>query len=146
MYGIRVWMKKAKRIGIATDMIYDYECEECGKVFEEVRTVADRDTEARCDCGGLSKRIFSFKGCVGVGTFKEGYYHAFGQPFTSEGQLKEHLTKLKGETGKEIVEVGNDSLQTVKKQRKKVDWDAAGRELRYKLRHGRANSAGSAED
>lgn len=116
-------------------MIYDYKCEKCEKVTESVRRVDDRDEPERCDCGGMARRIFSYRGHIGLGTFKAGYYPTFGQAFTNESQLKEALAKHKGETGSELVELGNEKPK-VKKQRKKVDWDEAGRELRYRLKHG----------
>lgn len=115
-------------------MIYDYKCEECGEVREEVRRIKDRNDEAICSCGGVARRIpVSFGGSVGVGTFKEDYYHAFGKHIGSKAQLNEELARVKGETGKELIEVGNDSMKSVKKERKTVDWDAMGKELRYKL-------------
>lgn len=116
-------------------MIYDYKCEKCEKVIESVRRVDDRNEPERCDCGGMASRIFSYGGCLSFGTFKAGYYPTFGKTFTNESQLKDALTKHEIDTGNKLVEVGNEKIKT-KKQKKKVNWDEAQRELRYRTRHG----------
>lgn len=112
-------------------MIYDFECESCGRVTEEVRAVSERDEPGRCECGEVTGRIFSFTGSVSLGSFREGYYHAFGKPLTQKHQLKEELARYKGETGSELVEMGNEKPPSAPK-RKEVDWDGFGRELKSK--------------
>lgn len=126
--------------------LYDYKCDTCEEITEEPRDIDSRNDPGKCVCGGVTRRIFDWRGHVGTGTFKEGHYHAFGKDFTSPHQLKEEIAKIKGETGKEIVEVGSDSMQTMKKTRKKVDWDAATKELRHMVKHGRTNITRTAED
>ena len=43
---------------------YEYECEKCQKVHEEIRRIADRDEEVICECGGRAKKIISAKGAI----------------------------------------------------------------------------------
>ena len=46
---------------------YDYACEECGHVQEEIRTYAGREEKGTCrECGGTSHYRFSF---IGRSTF-----------------------------------------------------------------------------
>lgn len=40
--------------------LYDYQCDECGCMRDEVRPVGARDTPAICpECGGSASRVFS---------------------------------------------------------------------------------------
>lgn len=112
-------------------MIYDFTCEQCGTTFEEVRAVAERDELATCECGASAARIFSFKGGFTLGSFGEGYFHAFGKHLTQKHQLKEELARYKGETGSELIEMGNEKIKSTPK-REAVDWDGFGRELSAK--------------
>ncbi len=49
--------------------IYEYRCEECGCVFEELQKITDPPVEVCPECKGRVKRLFStgtglvFKGC-----------------------------------------------------------------------------------
>ena len=65
-----------------------------------------------------------------------GYYHAFGKEFGTPHQLKEHLATIKGETGKELHEVGNDSMSSIKKPKKEYDMEKAKKALYEEMRHG----------
>jgi putative FmdB family regulatory protein len=38
---------------------YDYECDECGEVFEAYLQVLARDSFPGCDCGGVGYRLLS---------------------------------------------------------------------------------------
>jgi len=115
---------------------YLYECKECGIQWDEVRRISHRDEEAQCPCGGNARRMPTVPLGVSVGSFQEGYNPAFGKSFSTEGQLKEELARIKHETGKELVEVGNDSMQTIRKEKKKVDIDAMSKELKQRLTNG----------
>lgn len=122
-------------------MVYDFKCERCHRIFEEVRSIADRNTEADCICGSKARRIFSFPTAISVGSFEGGYFGAFGKIIKSKTELNEEIRRIKGESGREIVEVGNDSLSTIRKEKKKVNEEALTKELRHRLKHGRTNNA-----
>jgi putative FmdB family regulatory protein len=40
--------------------MYEYKCDECGRVFSELRKIADREKPIDCpDCGGKGRVIMS---------------------------------------------------------------------------------------
>jgi putative FmdB family regulatory protein len=39
--------------------IYEYECENCGKVFSFIEPVSRCSVPQTCSCGGMAKRIMS---------------------------------------------------------------------------------------
>lgn len=126
--------------------IYDFKCEDCGKVFDALKNTNKRNEPEECPhCGGLGFRVFSFEGTVGFGTFKEGHYQTFGKVFTTKHQLTNELATIAGETGKKLEEVGNDSMKTLKKPRKKPNMSMAVRELRDTLKHGRTSRSRTAK-
>ena len=71
----------------------------------------------------------------GAAAFKPGRYHAFGKDFETKRQLNDEITRIKIDSGKEIVEIGNDKFKT-KPIRKNVDVAEAARELRHRWKHG----------
>ena len=88
---------------------YDYKCILCSISEEEVRNVEGRDRPSKCPmCGIYRERLFPFPRQVSFGTFQEGFNQAFGKVFTTPHQLKNEISRIKGEEGKEIVEIGND--------------------------------------
>lgn len=115
-------------------MIYEYRCKFCQDPVEVVKGSNRIDIDERCKhCKINMKRIFNFQGRMGFGTFKEGYYDAFGKNFTQKHQLDNEIRRINGETGQDIQEVGNDS--SVSKQVfKQPDIAAATQELRSKWR------------
>lgn len=115
-------------------MIYDFRCENCDSTFEVVRHVRERDIAEECDCGGVASRIFSFRGAVGVGTFKAGYYPSFGKNIGTQDQLRDTLAKHEGETGQKLYEVGNDKMSNVKVKKKQADMNEAKRMLYREMR------------
>jgi len=40
-------------------ILYEYECNDCSKVFDELREIDDRNRPATCVCGGEAKKIIS---------------------------------------------------------------------------------------
>lgn len=78
----------------------------------------------------------------GAAAFKPDKYHAFGKYFGTKNELKQEISRIKGETGKDIFEVGNDSMN-IKPVRRKPDVEGATKELRYRLKHGRITATGA---
>ena len=116
-------------------MIYEYECPSCNRNEDVIKSVKEIDRVETCpDCERPMLRLF--RPCIhtSFGTFKEGYYHAFGKHFTTKNQLHNELTKHRLDTGKQLVEVGNEKIvPPVAKQ--KPDMGGAVRELKGRL-HG----------
>jgi hypothetical protein len=50
--------------------------------------------------------------------FEAHHNHAFGKVVHSKRDIQNEIARIKGETGKEIVEVGSDNLKSIKKKRK----------------------------
>lgn len=115
---------------------YEYECRNHGKI--DVHKSSDfSDKEERCDVCGLVmiKQIGSNINTSGA-AHRGVYYHAFGKHFDSRSQLKNEISKIEGETGKKIIELGSDGMDTVKRVKKTPDWAEATRALSHKLKHG----------
>lgn len=114
-------------------MIYAYKCKFHGETTV-VKPANRSSISERCPtCTSVMKKLLGSSFHVGMGTFKEGHYHAFGKAFTQKSQLDDHLRRIKGETGKEIVELGNDSMSTIKRKKNKVDIESASKELNERL-------------
>ena len=96
------------------------------------------DVAEPCDiCQRIMKKLINFQGEVSGATDKQPEYNpAFGKVIKNKHDLRNELARIEGETGKKLEEVGNETLNNVKKPRKKVDIEEATRELRYRIRHG----------
>jgi putative FmdB family regulatory protein len=104
-------------------MIYEYGCSECLKTFDIIKPAAEYDTVEHCPiCKNVMVKIFS-PAQVNMQKLEPHFNHAFGRVIHSKRDLAEHIRREKGEKGREIVEVGNDSLKSVKKQRKEYTID-----------------------
>lgn len=108
-------------------MIYAYECRwGCG-TQDVIKPVWRYAFDERCEkCGAfLQKKICAPQ--VSVGTFLSGYYHAFGKTFTNEHQLKNAIRRHEGETGKKVIEVGNEhsAMKKIRPSKKKSDIEGA---------------------
>lgn len=120
-------------------MIYVYHCQECDIHQEIIKSLSHIDDVEKCSKGHVMNRTIAWKGQMKPGdiSFKPDYYPSFGKTFTTPGQLKNELKKIKGETGQELVEVGNERMRPVERK-SKIDYEAAGRELHQMLRRQRA--------
>lgn len=98
-----------------------------------IKPVSQLDNQEYCDCGTEMKRTIAFKGGVGTDDRYRGYNPAFGKFIRNKAHLKETLAEIKGETGRELIEIGNESAK-VKRVKKEVDMQAANEELRAKWR------------
>lgn len=117
-------------------MIYAYKCDKCGRDVDIVKPHEQSHIPEKCpSCETWLRKLITVP-TMSVPQFEPAYYHAFGKEMHTRGQVKEELHRIKGETGKELVEVGNDSLSSVKPERKKVDLEAAGRELTRRMKDG----------
>jgi putative FmdB family regulatory protein len=59
-------------------MLYEFECKNCGKRFEEIRKLNQNSDKATCpDCKGESKKVMSTFGFKIIGFASiNGYSHA----------------------------------------------------------------------
>ncbi len=105
---------------------YEYKCEKCLIFCDVTKPMRDSDSTEKCPkCKRrkMTRMISVPRLNTSVCTFEPDYYHAFGKKLHSKREVKEELRRIKGETGKEIVEVGNDSLKSIKKRRKAYTLD-----------------------
>lgn len=104
-------------------MIYEYGCDRCLKVVEIVKSHTLSDVKERCEtCTEFMIRIYS-PPQISVAKLEPHFNHAFGKVIHSKEHLKEHIKKENGDKGKNIVEVGNDPLSSIKKTRKEYTID-----------------------
>ena len=106
-------------------MRYDYECVECLKTIEVTKSLSQLEDKELCPkCKKKMVRVLTaVRLSPRIGVFEPHFNHGLGKAVYSQRDVKEELRRIKGETGKEIVEVGTDTLQSVKKQRKKYTID-----------------------
>lgn len=115
-------------------MLYEFECKWDGTTIEISRPAWKSSFDARCPrCSAIMERIYA-PPQISFGTFKPGYYHAFGSAFSTEHQLENAKRKYKGETGKEVIEIGNElnALKKLRPPRKRPDIAGAMREMKTK--------------
>lgn len=104
---------------------YQYECPECLKETEVVKPVSRIDETELCEkCQKQMVRILTaVQLSPRIGVFEPHFNYGLGRRVNSQREINEELKRIKGETGKEMVEVGNDTLESVKKTRKKYTLD-----------------------
>ncbi len=84
-------------------MIYPFSCK-CGEYTETWRKVADAGNKEICsECGKDMARIYT-PPTINIPNI-EGYNHGLG---CSNRETKETIRKIEAETGREIVEMGDD--------------------------------------
>lgn len=82
------------------------------------------DIEICVRCKKTARKVFHAARIATSNCQFEAHYNwGLGKKVNSKNQIQEELRRIKGETGKEIVEVGNDTLESIKTKRKKYDID-----------------------
>lgn len=119
-------------LGVSGTVIYLYECGICN-VRHEVEKPSSQchEFEVCRDCGSQMIRIYTAPH-VGVreGTFQEGYNPGLGKAFKNKREMREHIRRHEGETGNQLIEVGNEKLTGLKPKRKEYDGQDAAEWLR----------------
>lgn len=101
---------------------YDYRCDHCDKLVEIVKSFTEAERDEVHDCGHQMNRYFSLPWLNTSNCIIEPQKNwAFGKAFTTKTQLNEEIKRYQGETGRKLVEVGNDSMSGVKKQFKSYE-------------------------
>lgn len=104
-------------------MIYEYECNKCAEATEVIKLMCDSGRPEFChNCKEELLRIYS-PPQISVQKMEPHFNHAFGKVIYSKDHLNEHLKIEAGEKGRNIVEVGNDDLSSIKKKRKEYTID-----------------------
>lgn len=92
-------------------MIYEFKCNECGKVFDEVRKVAQMNEPATCPCGGLASRQFAPGRIHLFGTSVEHpeFNHGLGMVIKNKKHRKDEA-RARG-----MEEIGNEKTESIHK-------------------------------
>lgn len=98
---------------------YAYRCINCEDEFDVIKPVAEIDYIEICEeCGRPSERVIRFKGHMAADNVDAYYNYGLGKVVRSKAQVREELARVKGETGREFVEVGNEPIKPKKKKYK----------------------------
>lgn len=103
--------------------IYIYACKE-HEGFEVVKPMSESSRPEKCpQCSADAVRVYlPAQISPAAKAYEPHWNYGLGKEIINKRQVKEELAKIKGETGKEIVEVGSDNLQSVKKKFKSYDF------------------------
>src|SRR4051812_23488411 len=96
---------------------YVYECPECQESWEMVKPIARAQDVEICKYGckkTAEKVIQAPRLSLSTCQFQAHYNWGLGKEVHSKRQISEELHRIKGETGRDIVEVGNDKLESIK--------------------------------
>lgn len=84
--------------------------------------MAYMDFVEQCDeCGQPSKRVIRFKGTVSGDNGPAYYNYGLGKVVRSKQDIRNELSRIRGETGRDLIEVGNEVIK--KNKPKKIQWD-----------------------
>jgi len=101
--------------------IYEYQCKECGRVYEGYAEIKDSSEPITCKCGSKADRAILTAPCLvsnktwSAGSFHPHYDEQLGQHFNSMVEKETYLAK-KGLTQTE----GSPSPETEQKSRPKM--------------------------
>jgi len=119
-------------------LIYEYECLKHGKI-DIYKSSEYSEKEERCEiCYAVMKKNFVPTSNInpGASSFRGEHMIAFNKHFDTRRQVKNEIRRIEGETGKKIVEVGSDKLDSIKPVKKTFNEGEAVRELAHRLKHG----------
>ena len=112
-------------------MVYTFVCDDCNLVPIDVyRSSADSDAPEECQsCNQPMRKVFHAVPTTFKSVYDGAQYNpAFGKVVNGKAGIKEELNRIKGETGRELHEVGNDStMDNWEPERKSYDDDLADR-------------------
>lgn len=97
---------------------YDYICGTCEHEFEVIKSMNDGPKPEICErCFMPAEKIFQpAQISPAAKAFDAHFNYGLGKPVKSRADIHNELRRIKGETGKDVVEVGSDNLQSVKKK------------------------------
>lgn len=100
---------------------YAYFCHKCESEFDVIKPSRDIDFIEICeDCGYPSERVIRFKGHVSADNGAAYYNYGLGKVVRSKNDIRQEISRVKGETGQEIVEIGNETIKKAKPR--KTEW------------------------
>lgn len=105
---------------------YEYLCPRCELIQDVIKPISMlEETEMCMECEEIPmiRQMTAIRLNTSNCQYEAHYNHGLGKVLKGPNDVKEELSRIKGETGKEIVEVGNDRLDSVKFKRKEYTLD-----------------------
>ena len=99
--------------------VYEYSCPSCFTRFDRYEHAAGAHERATCGCGLVALRVWS-PPQVSIPNVEPHFNYGLGQRVSSRRDIRDAQRRYAGETGSNLVEVGNDT-----------GWRAARRHLDY---------------
>ena len=102
---------------------YQYHCKTCEWITDITKMIRFLDDPEYCSqCKALMDReIVPVQINTSNCQFETHFNYGLGKVVKNKNQIKDEMRRINDTTGKNIVEVGNDTLQSVKKTKKKYD-------------------------
>jgi putative FmdB family regulatory protein len=95
--------------------LYTYECSKCDQDWPVVKSLANLDKPEPCPHCESTATERVIKVAPAIKVWAEGFNPALGKVIRSRAHLQEELRKHKGETGREMLEVGNECPSKIEK-------------------------------
>jgi|SRR5580765_916116 len=100
---------------------YAYKCNKCAEEFDVIKPVAEIEMIEVCEeCGFPAERVIKFKGHMSPDNVDAYYNHGLGKVVRTKNDVRQELSRLKGETGRDLIEVGTEVLK--KEKPKDINW------------------------
>jgi putative FmdB family regulatory protein len=97
--------------------LYTYECRKCDRDWPVFKTLAAIDSPEACPHCESTATDRIIKHPPGINkVWSEGFNPALGKVIRSRAHLAEELKKYKGETGREMVEIGDEPMEKIEKK------------------------------
>ena len=114
-------------------MIYPYQCRQCKKMFDVIKSVADIDKPETCECGAIAERYIV---AAMIGSVEKGHYNpAFGKYIRNKHHLRNETDRMRDQ-GRDIIPVGDEppekiykKLETERETRIAKRWDVSAEQL-----------------
>ena len=101
---------------------YAYLCPKCKTEFDVIKAVQYMEFVEQCsECGEPSNRVVRFKGAISADAGPAYFHYGLGKVVRSKQDIRNELAKIRGETGRDLIEVGNEAIK--KSKPKKAQYD-----------------------
>lgn len=98
---------------------YTYFCHRCEMEFDVIKPMKEYDRNEICaECGLESSRVINFSGHLAADNQEAYYNYGLGKVVRSKNDVRQELSRVKGETGREFHEIGNDRSRPAKRKSK----------------------------
>lgn len=95
--------------------IYPYACA-CGQRFDKVDAMTGTHLAATCTCGQMANRVWTTP-YAAVDNTPAHYNYGLGVRVSSKADIREAKRRYTGETGSNLIEIGNETKWRAKRVR-----------------------------